>query len=118
MMRGVTLLCLLASLLLASSRAHAQKSADIPLSASDRHGRACPGHLNRHSAATDGRDKPGQDGISERRGRRWFEPLVILDHLCVFAPARIQALAGRAAAVLSFQLEVAGQGGCSHATRT
>ena len=27
-----------------------------------RHGRACPGHRSWHSAATDGRDRPGHDG--------------------------------------------------------
>ena len=33
-----------------------------------RHGRACPGHRSWHSAATDGRDKPGHDG------KAWFHP--------------------------------------------
>ena len=33
-----------------------------------RHGRACPGHRSWHSAATDGRDRPGHDTNS------WFHP--------------------------------------------
>ena len=32
-----------------------------------RHGRACPGHRSWHSAATDGRDKPGHDGEGAAR---------------------------------------------------